>query len=260
MTSRPKYLRITLTAAAVVTGATLFVSGYWVGSAGGGAREPVATGPSPVPDWFLDIADYYDRNPDVTPDFDFALLYDSRPSAYRTHREPTRRRSGASAATPARISQTSIAGAKLGLSASAYKKLLGTPSRYDVPPRGFQDPENYTRLVFSKRKVAVYFKDGVDRGVEITTWNKAHKTAAGVGPCSSVAELKAAHSNAVKPHRWSTQNGNSYAYTLGKNIILASNDLVTVSAVAIFSASAIGERASAYAGFIAQNPDTPSCS
>lgn len=166
----------------------------------------------------------------------------------------------ASAATPAQISQTSIAGAKLGLSASAYKHLLGKPVRYEIPPRGFQDPDNYTRLVFTKRKVAVYFKNGVDKGVEITTWNKAYKTAAGVGPCSTVEELKVAHGKSVKPHRFSTQNGNSYAYTLGKNIIIASNDLVTMSAVAIFSASAIGDRASALAGFIVQNPDTPSCS
>ena len=60
---------------------------------------------------------------------------------------------------------------------------------------------NYSRLVFTKRKVEVYFKGTVDKGVEITTWNKAYKTAAGVGPCSTVAKLKAAYGNKLKPFK-----------------------------------------------------------
>ena len=82
MTSRSQHLRITLTAAAAITGSALFLSGYWVGTAGGGATKPALRDSHAVPDWFLDIADYYDRNPEVTHEFDFASLYDSRP---RTH-------------------------------------------------------------------------------------------------------------------------------------------------------------------------------
>jgi len=38
-----------------------------------------------LPDWFLPIWDAYDRNPAVTPDFDFAMLFstDVRPSRHR---------------------------------------------------------------------------------------------------------------------------------------------------------------------------------
>ena len=34
-----------------------------------------------LPDWFLPVWDAYDRNPAITPDFDFAMLYstDVRP-------------------------------------------------------------------------------------------------------------------------------------------------------------------------------------
>ena len=98
----------------------------------------------------------------------------------------------ASAATVA-IRPHSIAGAKLGKEAAAYKTLLGSRMHVDQPPKGFAAPDNYTRLVFTKRKMYVYFKDDIDRATIITTWNKAYKTAAGIGPCSTVEELKQAY-------------------------------------------------------------------
>jgi hypothetical protein len=126
------------------------------------------------------------------------------------------------AATAPSIQPTSIAGAKLGLPAAAYKRLLGTPVRRDVLEN------NYSRLVFTKRKVEVYFKGKVDKAVEITTWNKAYKTAAGIGPCSSVARLKASKIRVFAP------SGKVNAYIVGK-VIFASNDLKHVTAVALGS-------------------------
>jgi len=69
------HLRITLAVSAAAAGAALFLSGYWVGSAGGSAATRGFNDSRPLPDWFLPIADAYDRNPKVTPDFDFAQLY-----------------------------------------------------------------------------------------------------------------------------------------------------------------------------------------
>jgi hypothetical protein len=129
------------------------------------------------------------------------------------------------AATTASIQPTSIAGARLGLSATAYKRLLGTPVRKDVLEN------NYSRLVFSRRKVEVYVKGKVDKGVEITTWNKAYKTSAGIGPCSNVAQLKASGNLVFAP------GGKVYAYLVGK-LIFASNDLKHVTAVALGSGQA----------------------
>src|SRR5439155_20761223 len=127
------------------------------------------------------------------------------------------------ASSAASIQQSSIAGAKLGRHASAYKALLGKPVRKDVLEN------RYSRLVFTKRKVEVYFKGSVDKGVEITTWNKAYRTSAGVGPCSTVAKLKAAYGSSLKPFK---QSGKTYAYTRGK-LIFAANGLKHITAVAL---------------------------
>ena len=75
MKSLSHHVQITLAAAAAVAGIALFLTGYWAGSARGGATTPVASEPRTVPDWFLPIADAYDRNPAIAPDFDFASLY-----------------------------------------------------------------------------------------------------------------------------------------------------------------------------------------
>jgi hypothetical protein len=130
-------------------------------------------------------------------------------------------------AAAAAIQPASIAGAKLGLTAAAYKRLLGRPVRKDVLEN------SYSRLVFTKRKVEVYFKGAVDKGVEITTWNKAYKTAAGIGPCSTVKQLTAAYGHRLGV-ALSSASGTVYAYLLGK-LIFAANDGKHVTAVALDS-------------------------
>ncbi len=64
---------------AVLIGVALFLTGFWVGSARGGSERDAVTHARSVPDWFLPIWDAYDRNPKVTPETDFAMLYESRP-------------------------------------------------------------------------------------------------------------------------------------------------------------------------------------
>ena len=88
---------------------------------------------------------------------------------------------------PPAITQTAIAGAKLGLTADAYKLRFGgwraaTLTEPNFPSFSFEDP-----------KVAVYFPPGGERAHIITTWNKDNRTARGVGPCSSLDELKDAY-------------------------------------------------------------------
>jgi hypothetical protein len=63
------------TLAGVVAAAALFVGGYWTGIPTAAAPADAATAQVTFPDWFLPIWDAYDRNPAVTPDFDFAALY-----------------------------------------------------------------------------------------------------------------------------------------------------------------------------------------
>ena len=111
------------------------------------------------------------------------------------------------------IKPDSIAGAKLGMPASTYKRLFGTPVRKDV----LRFPKNDSRLVFTKRKVAVYFT-AHGKAFVIATWNPRDKTAAGIGTCSSVEQLKAAYGSKLKRSEPNTI-GNPpriYAYTVGK--------------------------------------------
>ena len=168
----------------------------------------------------------------------------------------------ASAATVT-ITPHAIAGAKLGKGALVYKQVLGSRTRLETPPNGFTDPDNFTRLVFPKRKMNVYFKDGVDRAVIITTWNKAYRTAAGIGPCSTVEELKQAYGSKLVPSKWNTQNGNTYVYTMGDRLFAAA-DLVHVTAIGLYDSKAPGANKNGgvlpYAGFILQAPDQTPCS
>jgi len=118
----------------------------------------------------------------------------------------------------AAISQTAIAGAELGLEKSAYKRLYGVGWREDV----FTLP-NFPVLIFHRPKLAVYFDDETRKALIITTRNREHRTAAGVGPCSTIEELKSTYGSALKPSRWNTIEGKVYAYTVGENLLFAAN-------------------------------------
>jgi hypothetical protein len=70
-----------LALASLAATATAFAGGYSAGLAAAdtGSSGPAAT--APYPDWFLAIWDAYDRNPAITPAFDFASLYAAQPIA-----------------------------------------------------------------------------------------------------------------------------------------------------------------------------------
>jgi serine/threonine-protein kinase len=125
------------------------------------------------------------------------------------------------AAGPPRITQTSIDGARLGLTPTSYNKLFGERGRTDV--FNFNSSPLFNIDIFGDRGVSAYFNLGLNSGVIITTWNKNFKTAAGIGPCSTIAAAKAAYGQAFKPSRQNTIHGKVYAYTLGKNLVFAAN-------------------------------------
>jgi hypothetical protein len=175
--------------------------------------------------------------------------------------------SAATTASPS-ITVTSIAHAKLALGKSTYARVLGAPFRYQAAgggesgQPGFQQPANYTRLVFARRKIDVYFKDGVDRAIQITTWNRTYRTAEGIGPCSTVAELKKAYGSRLKRSKWNTQNDQTYVYTVG-DLLFAAADLTHVTAIGLYDSHAPGANreggALPYAGFVIQAPDQLPC-
>jgi hypothetical protein len=67
-----------LVAAPIAAGA-LFAGGFSAGLAMADTDRSVPAATRSYPDWFLPIWDAYDRNPAVTPDFDFAQLYSGTP-------------------------------------------------------------------------------------------------------------------------------------------------------------------------------------
>lgn len=119
-----------------------------------------------------------------------------------------------SAAGAASILSSSIVGAKLGGSHIAYERALGKPFRRDNLEGGF------SKLVFTKRKLEVYFKGARDAGIAVATWNRAYRTAEGVGPCSSVQKLKAAYGAKLRPFHFL---GRLVAYRLGQLVFTVEN-------------------------------------
>lgn len=171
-------------------------------------------------------------------------------------------------ASAPQITPTSIAGAKLGLGATAYKRLLGKPYRFEAAKGGnftlpgFQQPSNYTRIVFPKRKINVYFQDGIDKAIQITTWNKAYKTAEGVGPCSTMAELSKAYGSRLKPNPGLAFRPNGGIVGRSLTFVL-SNGASNVTAVSLYDGSHPGWNKPGhelyFAEFVASPPDQVPC-
>ncbi len=147
----------------------------------------------------------------------------------------------------AAITPASIAGTRLGLRLPDYKRLLGVGWREDV----FKPPD-FPVLIYFGRRLAIYFKHPGGGAVEVTTWNDAYRTAAGVGPCSTIVELKRAYGSRLKPSPANTIDGKVFAYTVGHMIFGANgkppHPSTHVTAVAIFSGITLP-----YASFVALN-------
>jgi predicted Ser/Thr protein kinase len=169
---------------------------------------------------------------------------------------------GGSSAAP-QITQTSIAGARLGLGRAAYEKTFGEPGVLVYQQQG--GGTGWATLTFPDKKVWVFFPDGITRKASvITTWNEAYKTTAGVGPCSTVADLKAAD---VKPDKFATTGKVHSAYDVGENLIFATpaspgHPAKVVTAVGLFNGHAPGANRlgglRASASFVTGN-ETPAC-
>ena len=103
------------------------------------------------------------------------------------------------------IEPGAIGGVQVGATAAQAKAKLGA-ARVDHLEGGL------LRLVFAKARTEVYFKEGGTKALGVVTWNKGYRTAAGLGPCSPVADLKAAYAGKLKPFK---AGGAVVAYRLG---------------------------------------------
>jgi hypothetical protein len=100
----------------------------------------------------------------------------------------------ASAAVDHRVTTTSIGGAKLGLSAAAYKQLLRSPATLT------KYGDKTQRLTFARNELNVYL-DRAGHGTAVFTAAEEFRTASGVGPCSPATKLLRAYAGKLVPYR-----------------------------------------------------------
>ena len=149
------------------------------------------------------------------------------------------------------ITQTSIAGVQLGRMPSYYKDRLGGWQARVLSEPGFPS------LAFHTPEVAVYFPvDGQPAHI-ITTWNRDYRTAVGIGPCSTVEEMRKAYGDAVQPAWGGTSPDGKKVrqWVVGNNLIFATRrDRKTLRAVALYEGNPNNTRGwspQAYAGYVA---------
>lgn len=117
-----------------------------------------------------------------------------------------------------RVTQTSIAGAKLAQSQASYRTAFGgrpTVSRLEG---------GRTRLDYP-RSASVFLRSG--RAIGIVVWGEQYRTAARVGPCATKAQLQRAYGAKLAPFRVA---GKVVGYRLGR-LFFEVKDARTVGAV-----------------------------
>ena len=131
---------------------------------------------------------------------------------------------------PVQITENAIAGATTGRTAAFYEKRFGGYRFSALAKEPF-----YRFLSFQQLSVDVYFPAKGKRAIIIATWNRDYRTARGIGPCSTIAEMKRAYGSAVQPS-WSGSlpDGTKHSYVVGDNLLFATQDLRTISAVALY--------------------------
>lgn len=110
-----------------------------------------------------------------------------------------------------------IVAIKLGMTHAQARALLTRPVRVDRLEGG------YDRLVSTRQKVEAYFRTGANGVVVVTTWNRTIQTDEQIGPCSTVAALRAAYGAKLHPFR---QAGKVIAYRMGNLIFTVESSRV----------------------------------
>lgn len=111
------------------------------------------------------------------------------------------------------ITPSYIAGIQLGMPKAKALSYLTKPLRHDRLEDG------YERYVSPKQKVEVYFRSGTKGVAVVTTWSKTLATDEQIGPCSTIAALKAAYKGRLKPFH---EGLGTPAYRLG-NLVFTVN-------------------------------------
>jgi serine/threonine-protein kinase len=137
------------------------------------------------------------------------------------------------------ITPRGFVNAPLGLKSTEYKAIFGVGWREDV----FVPPQ-FPVLYYFDRRIGIYFSRPGGSSIIMTTWNRHYRTAAGVGPCTSIGRLKDVYGNALHASPTNTFHGKAYAYVIGHLIFGANgppgHPSPTVTAVGVYRGTTLG--------------------
>jgi tRNA A-37 threonylcarbamoyl transferase component Bud32 len=142
-------------------------------------------------------------------------------------------------AAPAKLTQSAIDGLTLGHPRSYYAHALG-PYRAFVETPVVPGVASFPAISFEGPQVAVYFQKHARNAFVITTWNRTFRTAEGIGPCSTLAQMRSVYGRRAVPTASGTSpNGKEHgSWQLGRNLLFVTQDHKTISAVALFTGPA----------------------
>jgi serine/threonine-protein kinase len=131
---------------------------------------------------------------------------------------------------PPKVTQASIDGVTLGRPAAFYKRTLGGYQSSVVDP-------GFPTLSFETPGVSVYFPKHSRRAFIITTWNRTFRTADGIGPCSTLAQMHETYGRRVVPtYHGSSPDGKVHSsWQLGRSLLFITQDHKTISSVVLFT-------------------------
>jgi hypothetical protein len=136
--------------------------------------------------------------------------------------------SGAAHHGAIQITQSEIDGVSLGHRQDYYTQRLGGYRAQTLAGPG------YPSLDFQTPEIAVYFPAKHKPAHIITTWNKNFRTAAGIGPCSTLTAMKKAYGASVKPTWAGSQHGKVFSYAVGNNLLFSTDNRRTITAVVLY--------------------------
>jgi serine/threonine-protein kinase len=126
------------------------------------------------------------------------------------------------------ITRASIDGVPLGRPAAFYKRKLGGYQSSVVDP-------GFPTLSFQGPAISVYFPKHSRRAFIVTTWNRTFRTAEGIGPCSTLAQMHATYGRRVVPTaHGTTPDGKHWSWQLGRSLLFMTQDQKTISSVVLF--------------------------
>ena len=120
----------------------------------------------------------------------------------------------------------------LGRRETAYQRQFGGYKEFELTE---SDPP-IPGLSFGQPALAVYFRESPGRADVITTWNRNLRTAAGIGPCSTIEQMQKAYGKDVRPspHGTSPDGKTVFSYVVGRNLLFATQDQRTIGVVALY--------------------------